>query len=117
MAFLTLDAFCFCGRRNSASRRQLSAFRGGDGNKQIITSRVNTRAAEAGLAISDDSCFDAFSSREPVPTSLENAMKRKGPQLALEPLNGQGIAGYVPEPELWTRPLLKIAPPGEAYML
>ena len=30
--------------------------------------------------------------------------KRKGPQLALEPLNGQGIAGYVPEPELWARP-------------
>jgi hypothetical protein len=27
--------------------------------------------------------------------------KRKGLQLALEPLNGQGIAGYVPEPELW----------------
>src|SRR5439155_17909162 len=31
--------------------------------------------------------------------------KRKGLQLALEPLNGQGIAGYVPEPELWARPL------------
>jgi hypothetical protein len=30
--------------------------------------------------------------------------KRKGPQLALEPLNGQGIAGYVPRPELWMRP-------------
>src|SRR4051812_37494141 len=29
--------------------------------------------------------------------------KRKGPQLALEPLNGRGIAGYVPEPELWER--------------
>jgi len=26
------------------------------------------------------------------------AIKRKGLQLALEPLNGQGIAGYVPEP-------------------
>jgi hypothetical protein len=26
------------------------------------------------------------------------ATKRKGLQLALEPLNGQGIAGYVPEP-------------------
>jgi hypothetical protein len=25
--------------------------------------------------------------------------KKKGLQLALEPLNGQGIAGYVPEPE------------------
>ncbi|WP_181769969.1 hypothetical protein [Bradyrhizobium sp. UNPF46] len=25
-------------------------------------------------------------------------VKRKGLQLALEPLNGQGIAGYVPEP-------------------
>jgi hypothetical protein len=24
--------------------------------------------------------------------------KRKGPQLALEPLNGRGIAGYVPKP-------------------
>jgi hypothetical protein len=30
--------------------------------------------------------------------------KRKGLQLALEPLNGRGIAGYVPKPELWTRP-------------
>lgn len=30
--------------------------------------------------------------------------RKKGLQLALEPLNGQGIAGYVPEPELWTRP-------------
>ena len=29
--------------------------------------------------------------------------KRKGLQLALEPLNGRGIAGYVPKPELWTR--------------
>jgi drug/metabolite transporter (DMT)-like permease len=27
--------------------------------------------------------------------------KRKGPQLALEPLDGRGIAGYVPEPKLW----------------
>ena len=27
--------------------------------------------------------------------------KRKGLQLALEPLNGPGIAGYVLEPELW----------------
>src|SRR5258705_738510 len=31
------------------------------------------------------------------------AAKRKGLQLALEPLNGQGIAGYVPKPELWAR--------------
>jgi hypothetical protein len=31
------------------------------------------------------------------------APKRKGLQLALEPLNGQGIAGYVPKPELWAR--------------
>jgi hypothetical protein len=27
-----------------------------------------------------------------------NASKRKGLQLALEPLNGRGIAGYVPKP-------------------
>jgi hypothetical protein len=27
-----------------------------------------------------------------------NCQKRKGLQLALEPLNGPGIAGYVPEP-------------------
>jgi hypothetical protein len=27
-----------------------------------------------------------------------NVSKRKGLQLALEPLNGQGIAGYVPKP-------------------
>jgi hypothetical protein len=30
--------------------------------------------------------------------------KRKGPQLALEPLNGRGIAGYVPKPKLWRDP-------------
>src|SRR5712675_1700748 len=30
--------------------------------------------------------------------------KRKGLQLALEPLYGQGIAGYVPKPKLWVRP-------------
>src|SRR5215468_10128061 len=29
--------------------------------------------------------------------------KRKGLQLALEPLDGRGIAGYVPEPKLWAR--------------
>jgi hypothetical protein len=29
--------------------------------------------------------------------------KRKGLQLALEPLNGWGIAGYMPEPKLWAR--------------
>jgi hypothetical protein len=27
-----------------------------------------------------------------------SAQKRKGPQLALEPLNGRGVAGYVPKP-------------------
>ena len=29
---------------------------------------------------------------------LQERTKRKGLQLALEPLNGQGIAGYVPGP-------------------
>ena len=38
--------------------------------------------------------------------------KRKGLQLALEPLNGQGIAGYVPEPELWARSLFGDRAPG-----
>ena len=33
---------------------------------------------------------------------VDHAPKRKGPQLALEPLNGQGIAGYLPEPKLWS---------------
>ncbi|WP_183249846.1 hypothetical protein [Bradyrhizobium sp. cir1] len=28
----------------------------------------------------------------------KNPAKRKGLQLALEPLNGRGIAGYVPKP-------------------
>jgi hypothetical protein len=42
--------------------------------------------------------------------------KRKGPQLALEPLNGQGIAGYVPEPELWARAGYA-APRENTYML
>ncbi|WP_375311799.1 hypothetical protein WHZ77_33295 [Bradyrhizobium sp. A5] len=31
-------------------------------------------------------------------TVKKSSAKRKGLQLALEPLNGQGIAGYVPEP-------------------
>ena len=49
--------------------------------------------------------------------------KKKGLQLALEPLNGQGIAGYVPEPELWMRPkdnddVVPGGPhPGRTYML
>jgi hypothetical protein len=36
--------------------------------------------------------------RSRVTTALLIEAKRKGLQLALEPLNGQGIAGYVPEP-------------------
>lgn len=32
------------------------------------------------------------------PLPCKEPTKRKGLQLALEPLNGQGIAGYVPEP-------------------
>ncbi len=49
--------------------------------------------------------------------------KRKGLQLALEPLNGQGIAGYVPEPELWmlSKDNDYVVPegphPGRTYML
>src|SRR5260370_30457767 len=42
--------------------------------------------------------------------------KRKGPQLALEPLNGRGIAGYGPEPELRARPPGRPRP-GETHML
>jgi hypothetical protein len=42
--------------------------------------------------------------------------KRKGLQLALEPLNGRGIAGYVPEPKLRTRPA-RIASREELHML
>jgi hypothetical protein len=41
---------------------------------------------------------------------------KKGPQLALEPLNGQGIAGYLPEPELWARSV-KTAPRENTYIL
>jgi hypothetical protein len=43
-------------------------------------------------------------------------LKRKGPQLALEPLDGRGIAGYVPEPELWARSDW-LAPRENPYML
>src|SRR4051812_3109696 len=42
--------------------------------------------------------------------------KRKGPQLALEPLNGRGIAGYVPGPEFWARPV-KIAPRESSHVV
>ena len=41
---------------------------------------------------------------------------KKAAQLALKPLNGQGIAGYVPEPELRARPV-KVAPRENTYML
>ncbi len=51
-----------------------------------------------------------------LPTALLIETKRKGLQLALEPLNGQGIAGYVPEPELWRRHP-KTPRPGRTYML
>ena len=47
----------------------------------------------------------------------DSKTKRKGLQLALEPLNGQGIAGYVPEPELWARSLLEKPRPGRTHML
>jgi hypothetical protein len=40
---------------------------------------------------------DPAFSRRPTAFAAKNE-KRKGLQLALEPLNGQGIAGYVPEP-------------------
>jgi len=53
------------------------------GNKQIISSRVNTLRPQA--------WFQLFRAAVLWP-------KRKGPQLALEPLNGRGIAGYVPKP-------------------
>ena len=36
--------------------------------------------------------------RRCIPIWTELTQKRKGLQLALEPLNGQGIAGYVPKP-------------------
>jgi hypothetical protein len=53
------------------------------GNKQIISCRVNMlwRA-----------------SRPPYSVRGHIGAKRKGPQLALEPLNGRGVAGYVPKP-------------------
>src|SRR5215216_5366197 len=47
-------------------------------------------------------CCRHFGGSRPVWQTLFE--KKKGLQLALEPLNGQGIAGYVPEPELWMRP-------------
>jgi drug/metabolite transporter (DMT)-like permease len=37
------------------------------------------------------------------PCGRPDAEKRKGLQLALEPLDGRGIAGYVPKPKLWAR--------------
>src|SRR5579862_3144921 len=42
--------------------------------------------------------------------------KKKGLQLSLEPLNGRGIAGYVPKPKLWARPL-KAAPREESHVV
>jgi hypothetical protein len=43
---------------------------------------------------------DVSASRETAPAHAGTLGKRqkKGPQLALEPLNGRGIAGYVPKP-------------------
>ena len=76
--------FCFLREAEFRLSPQRAAFGDGDGNKQFISLRVNTRGADAGRAN-----LRALLRR-----------KRKGLQLALEPLNGQGIAGYVPEPEL-----------------
>src|SRR3954453_21455077 len=52
----------------------------------------------------DDTCCLGTRSA-PADLSAKRPPKKKGPQLALEPLDGQGIAGYLPEPKLWTRPL------------
>jgi hypothetical protein len=52
-------------------------------NKQIISSRVNTLCGQG---------------RRLIPCGGHTGAKRKGPQLALEPLNGRGVAGYVPKP-------------------
>jgi hypothetical protein len=47
-------------------------------------SRIRVHSSPAEIAVSG------------LPAQKER--KRKGLQLALEPLNGRGIAGYVPEP-------------------
>jgi hypothetical protein len=59
------------------------------GSKPVISPAVNTPPAGAGLP--------------DLQVKERKRTKRKGLQLALEPLNGQGIAGYVPEPEFWAR--------------
>jgi hypothetical protein len=64
----------------------------GSANGGIAKYSVNVRR-QGPDAVSGDRSVDS-----PNQTRQE---KRKGLQLALEPLNGQGIAGYVPEPELW----------------
>ncbi|MDA9492862.1 hypothetical protein XI08_28145 [Bradyrhizobium sp. CCBAU 11361] len=43
--------------------------------------------------------------------------KRKGLQLALEPLNGRGIAGYVPQTVVVDAASEETAPREESYML
>jgi hypothetical protein len=63
--------------------------------------------AEASIRFRSIERFDAALARTGITDSIRAtgrlSQKRKGPQLALEPLNGQGIAGYVPGPELWAR--------------
>jgi hypothetical protein len=49
--------------------------------------------------------------------SCGGPIKKKGLQLALEPLNGRGIAGYVPKPQFWARSHREIAPREKGYML
>jgi len=57
--------------------------------------RMNKAAANTAASSQD-------TKRQMLPAEAVIVEKRKGLQLALEPLNGRGIAGYVPEPKLWT---------------
>src|SRR5205085_3014377 len=84
------------------------------GSKPGNVARVNTPPAGAGCAQLAGLNLGWRGNSSPLPALLRGEVgprptlrnvkeKRKGLQLALEPLNGQGIAGYVPEPEFWAR--------------
>src|SRR3954470_15174375 len=79
ISVLTPDALLFCGRRNIAATPA--------GRLPVATETETNRS------------FDPASTRQRRMAGRQicRQEQKKGLQLALEPLNGQGIAGYVPQ--------------------
>src|SRR6476660_2011920 len=96
ISVLTLDSLLFCGRRNIAANRQFACLLQ---RRRKQTDHLIPRQHTSGGC----RAVRFAGTGEHAGMKKQAAAKRKGLQLALEPLNGQGIAGYVPKPELWAR--------------